>query len=55
MTPYFFTAITIAFFVLLSYAVEQLGNTYTEEIAQRQAYLDELDALSELETNAANN
>lgn len=54
MTPYLFTGITITFFVLLSYAVEQLGNTYTEEIAKRQAYFDELDALSELEPDATN-
>ena len=40
-----FTFTAVAFFVLLAYAVEQLGNTYTAEIEKRQAELDALDNL----------
>ena len=36
---------TVTFFVLLAYAVEQLADTYTAEVAQREAELDALDDL----------
>ena len=46
MTAFIWTFTSITFLVLLAYAVEQLGKTYTAEIERRQAYLDSLDALN---------
>lgn len=46
MTYVLFTVTSIAFFVLLAFAVEQLASTYTREVEARQAYLNKLDDLS---------
>ena len=43
-TYFLWTFTSVTALVLLSYAVEQLGKTYTVEIARRQAELDKLDS-----------
>lgn len=44
MNAFIFTFTAVTFLVLLAYAVEQLGDTYTAEIEKRQKELDALDS-----------
>ena len=45
MPALLWTVTAVTFFVLLAYSVEQLADTYTNEISKRQAELDALDDL----------
>lgn len=44
MFAFLFTFTAITLLVLAAYSIEQLGNTYTYEVKQRQLELDKLDS-----------
>ena len=46
MTYFIWTFTSVTFLVLLAFAVEQLGKTYTDEIERRQQELNNLDEVA---------
>ena len=45
-TAFIFTFTAVTLLVLAAYAIEQLADTYTNEIERRQKELNKLDALA---------